>query len=78
MHRSPLIPPHEAPPTSWRKSNDRLNWRRALYGAIAGVVVAAVAFLLDASSWWWLAVPVGFDLGSGSHLVDAPVLWLRK
>jgi hypothetical protein len=78
MPRAPLIPPHEAPPSSWRKAQERISWRLASYGAIAGAIVGLVAFLLGASPWWWLAMPIGFGLGSASDLVDAPVLWTRK
>src|SRR6185503_10518911 len=33
--------------------------QESLSGAAIGNAVALLAFMLDASPWWWLAVPVG-------------------
>ena len=75
MRPAPLIPPHEAPPSAWRKSG--FSWQRTFSGAVIGGSIAIAAFLLDASPWWWLAVVVGFCLGA-SVRVDVSVLWGRK
>ena len=39
----------------WRQPP--FEWRRAWWGAVAGVVIAVLAQLLSGSAWWWLAVP---------------------
>jgi len=75
MHPPPLVPPEEAPPSAWRKRG--FNLQASLSGAAIGIAVALVAFMLDASPWWWLAVPVGLLLG-GSLRFHVSVLWARK
>ena len=55
----------------------RFSWRRTFSGGAIGAVVAIAAFLLDASPWWWLAVPVGLWLGASIQL-RVSVLWARK
>ena len=79
MSRTPLIPPHEAPPASWQRGDDKFNWGLGILGAVAGVIVGSIALLLNASPWWWLAVVVGLGLGSvTSKSFKVPVLWGRK
>jgi hypothetical protein len=51
--------------------------QESLSGAAIGIAVALLAFMLDASPWWWLAVPVGLLLG-GSLRFHVSVLWARK
>ena len=53
----------------------QLCWRRGLLGALAGAGIGFVAFLLDASPWWWLAVLIGLSLGGASFRVEASVRW---
>ena len=78
MSRTPLIPPHEAPPVAWERA-DRFNWKLALLGAAAGVLVGIIAFLLAAPPWWWFAIAVGLAVGFiNSKSFRAPVLWGRK
>jgi len=79
MSRTPLIPPHEAPPASWERADDRFNWKLAVIGAVAGGLVGVVAFLLKGSPWWWVAVAAGLALGFiNSKSFRVPVLWGRK
>lgn len=54
------------------------SWRRALMGAVIGGGVGYAAFLLDASPWWWLAIVVGFILGTTSLQFHASIAWGRK
>ena len=42
-------------PGNWQQPP--FEWRRAWWGAAAGVAIVLVAQLLDGSPWWWLAVP---------------------
>jgi hypothetical protein len=51
------------------------RWRRGLLGALAGAAVGLTAYLLDASPWWWLAVPVGLSFGAVSYRVETSVQW---
>jgi hypothetical protein len=51
------------------------RWRRGLLGALVGAGVGFVAFLLDASPWWWLAVLVGLSLGAVSFHTKVSVEW---
>jgi len=79
MSRTPLIPPHEAPPGSWQRRDERFNWKRGLLGAAAGGVIGLLALTFEASAWWWLAMGAGLALGLvNSKSFTAPVLWGRK
>jgi hypothetical protein len=80
MPSNPLIPPHEAPPAAWGKSNGKFKWRLAVLSAAVGGVIAVVAFLLHASAWWWLAIPAGLSVGYniGSRSVNVPASWIHK
>ena len=48
-----------------------------ILGALSGGVVGLVAHLLDASPWWWLAVPIGFFL-LPSLRIHLSISWGRK
>lgn len=79
MARTPLIPPRDAPPDSWRRGKGKLNLRLALLGALIGGVVGGIALFLNASPWWWVSVPVGLSLGSvTSQSFKVPMSWARK
>ena len=72
-----LIPPQEGPPSSLQAPDPPFNWLRGIIGAIVGIGVAVLAYALEWSSWWWLAVPMGLALGV--PLRFAPnVLWGHK
>lgn len=51
---------------------------RSLVGALLGGVVGVVAHLLDASPWWWLAVPIGLVLANTSVRFSFSAFWGRK
>jgi GNAT superfamily N-acetyltransferase len=68
---------YEARPSARRKGGHAFVWRGTLSGAAVGAGVAFVAFLLDASPWWWLAIVVGFILGTSLRL-HASIAWGRK
>lgn len=72
---SPRVPPEDAPPTARRKGG--FTWRQSFSGAVIGAAIGITAHLLDASPWWWLAVPVGIYLGATLNL-HVSVLWRRE
>jgi hypothetical protein len=79
MPSTPLIPPNEAPPDAWRKANAKFNWKLAVLGAAGGAIVGAIALLLNASDWWWLAVPVGLCVGFLTRQsFKAPASWAQR
>jgi len=58
--------------------NRGFSWKIALSGGVIGIIVACIAHLLDASPWWWLAVPIGFCSGTVSLRLDASAKWGNK
>ena len=61
--------------TARRRSG--FSWQLTLSGGVIGAAIAIAAFLLDASPWWWLAVPVGFVLGASLRL-PVSLQWSRR
>ena len=51
MQRENLPPPERG-----------FDWQRAAIGTAFGGIVALIAHYMDASPWWWLALPAGFCL----------------
>jgi hypothetical protein len=43
---------------------------------LAGTAIGFVAWTLNASVWWWLAVPVGLTVAIDE--LRLPILWLRQ
>jgi hypothetical protein len=79
MSRTPLIPPDEAPPEAWQRSEHKFNWRLGLLGALIGGIIGAIAIFLGASPWWWVLAAIGFGLGSVTRQsFDVPISWTRE
>jgi phosphotransferase system glucose/maltose/N-acetylglucosamine-specific IIC component len=53
------------------------NLQQTFSGGAIGAAIGIAAFLLDASPWWWLAVPIGLWLGASLRF-QVSVLWARK
>jgi hypothetical protein len=53
------------------------SWRGTFSGGVIGVAIGVVAHLLDASPWWWLAVPLCVLLGASLRL-QVSMQWTRK
>jgi hypothetical protein len=78
MDRAPQMPPPEAPQGAARKDGGGFSGRRALIGALVGAAIGLIAHFLDASPWWWLAVPAGVILAATSFHFKVDVSWGRK
>ena len=70
-----MFSPHFIPP---QPDRPRFEWSRAFIGALLGAAVGVVAHLLDASPWWWLAIPLGLLLANTSVRFSVSILWGRK
>jgi hypothetical protein len=53
------------------------SWRGTFSGGVIGMAIGVVAHLLDASPWWWLAVPLCLLLGASLRL-QVSMQWTRK
>src|SRR5688572_24027904 len=51
-----------SPPSARRQHGFSLQG--TLSGGVIGAAIAIVAFVLDASPWWWLAILIGLWLGA--------------
>jgi fatty acid desaturase len=77
MDRAPQMPPPDAPPGAVPKDGGSA-WRRSLIGALVGAAVGLIAHYLDASPWWWLAVPACMLVAATSFHFQMNISWGRK
>ena len=58
-----------------RTPDPGFSWNRAALGTALGGVVALIAHYMDASPWWWLALPAGFLLAFVSFHFSFAMSW---